>query len=82
MNEFCCARAHATGSNKRKFLIPVLYGDISVEDVNEELKSHLKKNTYLEYSEWVGTILERLNMIYGVSKFLQSNISNFGQNFT
>ena len=54
MNEFRCARAHATGSNKRKFLIPVLYGDISVEDVNEELKLYLETNTYLEYSEWVG----------------------------
>ena len=53
MNEFRCARAHATGSNKRKFLIPVLYGDISVEDVNDELKFYLENHTYLEYSEWV-----------------------------
>ena len=57
MNEFRCARAHATGSNKRKFLIPVLYGDISVEDVNEELKFYLQNNTYLEYSEWVSNYL-------------------------
>ena len=55
MNEFRCARAHATGSNKRKFLIPLLYGDISVEDVNEELKFYLTYNTYLENSDWVGS---------------------------
>ena len=62
MNEFSCARTHATGSNKRKFLIPVLYGDISVEDVNEELKFYLTNNTYLEYSEWVGSCLELLSL--------------------
>ena len=55
MNEFHWAKAHATGSNKRKFLIPVLYGDLSVEDVNEDLKFYLQNNTYLEYSEWVGS---------------------------
>ena len=57
MNEFRCARAHGTGSNKQKFLIPVLYGDISVEDLNEDLKFYLQNNTYLEYSEWVGSCL-------------------------
>ena len=55
MNEFHCAKAHVTGSNKRKFLIPVLYGAISVEDVNEELKFYLQNNTYLENSDWVGS---------------------------
>ena len=69
MNEFRCARAHATGSNKWKFLIPVLCGDLSVEDVNEELKFYLKNNTYLEYGDWVGTYLESWNLHYLIVDF-------------
>ena len=80
MNEFRCARAHATGNNKRKFMIAVLYGDISVEDVNEELKFYLETNTYLEYSEWVGSYLQYklLNILCNILLVSKTN-SNVNQ---
>ena len=73
MNEFRCAKAHATGSNKQKFLIPVLYGNISVEDVNEDLKFYLQNNTYLEYNEWVGSCLILLNFALYHYQFLKNS---------
>ena len=56
MHEFHCARAHAISINKNNFLVPVLRGDVSLEDVNEELKFYFQSYTYLEPCEWVGVI--------------------------
>ena len=56
MHEFHCARAHAISINKNNFLIPVLREDVSLEDVNEELKFYFQSYTYLESCEWVGVI--------------------------
>ena len=48
MKEFRDAHAHATGNERNKFLIPLLLGEISLEELDADLKFFLKKKTYLD----------------------------------
>ena len=51
MNEFREAHAHATGSGRNKFLIPILYGDLQVGDLSTEMRFYLENHTYIEYKK-------------------------------
>ena len=48
LKEFREAHAHVAGSGRKKFLIPIRYGDVTVGDSNNELKMYLENHTYLE----------------------------------
>ena len=53
MKEFRDAHAHATGSGRNKFLIPILFGDVIVGDLDMDLKFYLENHTYIEYKNLV-----------------------------
>ena len=48
MKEFREAYAYSTGNKKSKFLIPLIYGDAKLDDLNADMKFYLKNHTYLE----------------------------------
>ena len=48
MMEFRQAHAHATGNARNKFLIPLLYEDINIRDLDADLKLYLENHTYIE----------------------------------
>ena len=49
MYEFREALAHANLSRRNKFLIPILYEDVSV-DLDNDLKFYLENHTYIEHN--------------------------------
>ena len=49
MKEFREAHAHATGNARNKFLIPILFEDVSIGDLDADLKFYLENHTYIEY---------------------------------
>ena len=44
MKEFREAHAHATGNGRNKFLIPILFGDVGIGDLDADLKFYLEKS--------------------------------------
>ena len=50
MYEFREALAHANLSRRNKFLIPILFGDVSVVDLDTDLKFYLENHTYIEHN--------------------------------
>ena len=50
MYEFREALAHANLSGRNKFLIPILFGDVSIEDLNADLKFYLENHMYIEHN--------------------------------
>ena len=53
MTEFRQAHAHATGKSRNKFLIPLLYEDINIRDLDTGLKLYLENHTYIECKSMV-----------------------------
>ena len=53
MKEFRDAHAHATGNGRKKFLIPILCGDVTVRELDTDLKFYLENHTYIEYKNLV-----------------------------
>ena len=57
MKEFRDAHAHATGSGRKKFLIPILWSDIAVRELEADMKFYLENHTYIEYINLVMFLL-------------------------
>ena len=53
MKEFRDAHAHATGNGRKKFLIPILCNDVTVGELDTDLKFYLDNHTYIEYKNQV-----------------------------
>ena len=45
--------AYATGNARNKFLIPLMHGEICLDELDADLKLFLKKKTYLDCSNVV-----------------------------
>ena len=56
MKEFREAHAHATGNGRNKFLIPIMFGEINVQDLDADLKLYLENHTYLKSKNMVNTL--------------------------
>ena len=56
MKEFRDAHAHTTGSERRKFLIPILCSDVTVGELDMDLKFYLKNHFYIECKNMVMVI--------------------------
>ena len=63
MTEFCQAHAYATGNARNKFLIPLLYEDINIRDLDADLKLYLENHTYIEYKSMVTVDLMNLKKL-------------------
>ena len=48
MKEFQDANAHATGNGRKKFLIPIRRGNVSLGECSIELRMYLENHTYLD----------------------------------
>ena len=53
MTEFRQAHAHATRNARNKFMIPILYEDINIRDLDTDLKLYLENHTYIECKSMV-----------------------------
>ena len=53
MKEFRDAHAHATGNGRKKFLVLVLCSDVTVRELDRDLKFYLENHTYIEYKNLV-----------------------------
>ena len=53
MKEFHEAHAHATGNGRNKFLIPLLFGDININNLDADLKFYLENHTYIDCKNMV-----------------------------
>ena len=71
MKEFREAHAHATGNGRNKFLIPVLFGDVGVKDLDADLKFHLENHTYIQSNKMVNryTFLQKKGKIHSGMTF-------------
>ena len=77
MKEFRDVHAHATGSGRRKFLIPILFQDVIVEDLDADLKFYLSNHTYVEYKCLVSSLEPNLKHGFDfVLNLLQTKINS------
>ena len=53
LKEFRDAHAHATGNGRKKFLIPILFEDVTIRDLDTDLKFYMENHTYIEYKNLV-----------------------------
>ena len=40
---------HANLERRNKFLIPILFGDVSIVDLDNDLKFYLENHTYIQH---------------------------------
>ena len=62
MKEFRDANAHATGNGRKKFLVPILYDDVTAAELDTDLKFYLENHTYIEYKNLVTFLLFKLRI--------------------
>ena len=53
LQEFRDAHAHATGNGSKKFLVPILFEDINIKDLDTDLKFYLENHTKIKYKNLV-----------------------------
>ena len=59
MAEFRQGHAHATENARNKFLIPILFEDVSIGNLDADLKFYLENHTYIEYRNVVKQRFDR-----------------------
>ena len=64
MKEFREAHAHATGNARNKFLIPILFEDVSIGDLDTDLRLYLRNHTYIKCNNLVNCY--RFETSYGL----------------
>ena len=84
MKEFRDAHAHATGNGRKKFLIPILCNDVTVGELDTDLKFYLDNHTYIEYKNQVTISLfgvriksDKINLLIHLKTFLEMLILPF-----
>ena len=78
MKEFRDAHAHVTGNARKKFLIPLLCGDVTEGDLATDLKFYLENHTYIKHKNVVHflSLLRPTDMLSTTLAFHKIYLSN------
>ena len=55
MEEFRIAHAQVIEKGRKNFLIPVLYEEVKLKDLDKDFKLYIETHTYIETKDLVGT---------------------------
>ena len=56
MEEFRMAQAQMTEKGRKNFLIPLLYEEVNVADLDADLKMYIETHTYIDTTNLVSSI--------------------------